>query len=412
MAELYIRGQDGRPRLVGETADPQLPGRVTALEQRVDAIEAAPGGVPLSDAVDSASSTTAATSKAVKTAFDMAAAVATKERPGNVRPGAALSVDASGILSISPADATGDELDGIRRGLGILIPLTANKEFHVNGETGSDTIDAGRGESADRPFRTLQACLDHVCGNYAVGKYIVDIRLHNGTYPGPFTLGAFARTTGGIRLSCYSADYAATLTSRNAYLFTAWGGVWTLSGLNIDVQADENSGLAVPSTMGIIAASDCNVYLDGCSFNAAYSGDAPAKARLMRLFVANKNGLINFSSTARAKNSITFSKGNATELSVLSASFGGQINLAASGTSQAECTITAAGDCSVFAAAGGGIITRPAALNFYAVVQGDVTGQRYAATHGGAISVAGAGPEFYPGTKAGTVDATTGCWYK
>ena len=38
MAELYIRGKDGRPHLVGETADPQLPGRVTALEERVESI--------------------------------------------------------------------------------------------------------------------------------------------------------------------------------------------------------------------------------------------------------------------------------------------------------------------------------------------------------------------------------------
>lgn len=76
MADLYIRGKDGRPRLIGRTADPELPGRVTALEERMEAIEAAPGGVPLSDAVDSTSSTTAATSKAVKTAWDKASGAA------------------------------------------------------------------------------------------------------------------------------------------------------------------------------------------------------------------------------------------------------------------------------------------------------------------------------------------------
>ena len=76
MAELYIRGKDGRPRLVGSTADPQLPGRVTALEERMEVLESAPGGVPLSDAVDSASSTTAATSRAVKTAYDAGVAAA------------------------------------------------------------------------------------------------------------------------------------------------------------------------------------------------------------------------------------------------------------------------------------------------------------------------------------------------
>ncbi|HIX39747.1 MAG TPA: tail fiber protein [Candidatus Desulfovibrio intestinigallinarum] len=76
MAELYIRGKDGRPRLVGSTADPQLPGRMAALEERMEVLESAPGGVPLSDAVDSASSTTAATSRAVKTAYDAGVAAA------------------------------------------------------------------------------------------------------------------------------------------------------------------------------------------------------------------------------------------------------------------------------------------------------------------------------------------------
>lgn len=76
MAELYIRGKDGRPRLIGSTADPQLPGRMTALEERMEVIEAAPGGVPLSDAVDSDSGTTAATSRAVKTAYDKGVAAA------------------------------------------------------------------------------------------------------------------------------------------------------------------------------------------------------------------------------------------------------------------------------------------------------------------------------------------------
>ena len=77
MAELYIKGKDGRPQYVGSTADPQLPGRVTELEERMGVIEAAPGGVPLSDAVDSESSTTAATSKAAKTAYDKGVAAAT-----------------------------------------------------------------------------------------------------------------------------------------------------------------------------------------------------------------------------------------------------------------------------------------------------------------------------------------------
>ena len=95
MAELYIRGKDGRPRLIGSTADPQLPGRMAALEDRMEVLETAPGGVPLSDAVDSASSTTAATSRAVKTAYDAgvaaAAAADTAQDTANAAQSAATS---------------------------------------------------------------------------------------------------------------------------------------------------------------------------------------------------------------------------------------------------------------------------------------------------------------------------------
>lgn len=109
MAELYIRGKDGRPRLIGKTADPQLPGRVTALEERMEVLESAPGGVPLSDAVDSASSTTAATSRAVKTAYDAgvaaAAAADTAQDTANAAKTAATSAAGAAQKAQEAADA-------------------------------------------------------------------------------------------------------------------------------------------------------------------------------------------------------------------------------------------------------------------------------------------------------------------
>lgn len=102
MADIYIRGKDGRPQLVGKTADPQLPGRVTALEERVDAIEAAPGGVQLSDAVDSESSTTAATSKAVKTAYDKGVAA---DATANAAQSAASAAKTAADAAQDSADA-------------------------------------------------------------------------------------------------------------------------------------------------------------------------------------------------------------------------------------------------------------------------------------------------------------------
>lgn len=71
----YVYNSEGKPEAVGAMMPPQLPGKVSALEGRVDALETSGGtgsGPALSDAVDSTSSTTAASSMAVKTAYDKA----------------------------------------------------------------------------------------------------------------------------------------------------------------------------------------------------------------------------------------------------------------------------------------------------------------------------------------------------
>lgn len=339
--------------------------------------------------------------------------LATKNKPGIVQVGFGLSVDSRGVVSVdfSEDDTTSSKFEELMKQIRVPIWLSRNMTFHVNGVSGSDTLEPGLGESTDKPFKTLQACIDYICSNYNVDKYFVDIKLHSGTYTGPFTLGDFSRTTGGIRISSYDSDYAATLTAQDSYLLNALGGTWTLQGLNVNSVTTERPDYAVPMSTGFMTVTNCLVNIDGCNFNASYSGGEPVKARLLRLFTASSGGVINFLPTRRSKNLITFTKGSATELSVLFSSFGGQINLAASADSQEECTLNASGDCTVFAAASGGSITRPAALNYYAIVQGSVTGKRYAVTHGGIISVAGAGSEFFPGTEVGTVDPTTFGWY-
>ena len=65
--------------------------------------------------------------------------------------------------------------------------LTANATFHVNANTGSDTADLfnGRGLSEDKPFKSLQACLMHICENCIPMRNWVIVMLHSDvTTPG------------------------------------------------------------------------------------------------------------------------------------------------------------------------------------------------------------------------------------
>ena len=150
MSEIFLN-DGGTSRSLGHTADPKLPGKVSELEGRVEVLEAKPGyvlpaastetlggvkvdgttitaaedgtisavgdgsGPALSDAVDSDSSTTAASSLAVKTAYDAAtaaqsaadAAQATATAAGETAD-AAKQAAATALETASAADAAAD----------------------------------------------------------------------------------------------------------------------------------------------------------------------------------------------------------------------------------------------------------------------------------------------------------------
>lgn len=97
---------------------------------------------------------------------------------------------------------------------------------------------------------------------------------------------------------------------------------------------------------------------------------------------------------------------------MLFAEDGGQLNLIGDNDSQDNSTLQLSGDTSYTARASNGTIAVSSGTNYSAVIQGEVTGQRYEAVNGGHISVGGKGPDFFPGTTAGSVETSTYSWYK
>ena len=153
-----------------------------------------------------------------------------------IRQGGGLAVGSDKRIyvdfSLMPTDAFEELLKSIR----VPIWLTKNKSFYVNGAAGSDTLDAGRGESVGKPFKTIQACIDYVTSNYNLNSYSIGIRIFPGIYEEKLKLGDFSRTTGYISLIDHEGNYGVTISQDNATTISASGGLWYLRGLVLKIR--------------------------------------------------------------------------------------------------------------------------------------------------------------------------------
>lgn len=338
MADIYIRGKDGRPLLVGRTADPQLPGRVTALEDRMGRIEAAPGGVPLSDAVDSASSTTAATSKAVKTAYD------------------------KGVAAAETAKAA---LAAVR------IPLVGNKDVYANCVTGSDTLDEGRGESPEKPFRTAQAAVNYACERHALGAYTVTVHLSEGRFDEDIVLPPTENTGGHVEI----VGAGKNLTTLAGCFYTYYpAGMWYVRGMSIEY-GGRNTPLS-SSYLCVALSYGTAVYL----YDVALSASEKTSTLIGAFYggVVHVYGGCSFSGTC---------------LTAFNA-YNGFIGVYDPVVVDVSAVVFArAAQCGVLRIGSG------------ASFSGTCTGKRYSAFLNGVIDTGGRGPELLPGDAEGIVES-------
>ena len=126
----YVYNSERKPEAVGAMMPLQLPGKVSALEGRVDALETSGGtgsGPDLSDAVDSDSSTTAASSRAVKTAYEKALSVQKFLEQavdmGETAGDAVLDGTRGRVFSATPTAATTFSASGVEPGACLLLEL-------------------------------------------------------------------------------------------------------------------------------------------------------------------------------------------------------------------------------------------------------------------------------------------------
>ena len=308
------------------------------------------GEVTLSDAVDSNSGTTAASSKAVKTAYD-AAIFAQKQ---------------------------------------VKTKLTQPTTFYVNGETGNDALDEGRGLSADKPFLTVQAAVNHVCGGYDLDTFDGIIYGTENTYPETVTIPPFMTLTGKLRFRGDGQDK--TIISGSFITKHSSGSIVFEDSLR--VQCPETPTPGYKNAWYGVASFSTGLVEIACTIDAGTKSSSIAKACVSGSQIGGELSLGKCTLTGDCTN---FLYTNGATISI-----GDDITIQGSINDGAVAVASNGGNIIAFAKEDG---------SFPQINGEGTTGIRYVALKNGCIDTGGQGPHFFPGSEDGIVDEATGGVY-
>ena len=334
-----------------------------------------------------------------------------------------LVVDPStGKLQVDFSNMPTDKFEELLKGLKMFVPLSSNKTLYVsvnNSAAGDDLID-GRGTAA-KPFKTIQACVNYATGNYSVGNYHITIRVVAGTYPENVTLPDFSHGTGYIEIVADSGARDVIVQAQlnsvgtRGTCFTATGGQWRL--YHMDARRVENPTLGAGPTPGCYHAENDGTHLQllGCAAAQTMPSSSPLGGNdySVRLIEADSGARIDFDHGSVAGSISTQKPASGTpRISVLVAERGGSLYLIRRSASDSlNANIACSGSCDVFLDLWqNGVVNTLGSGNTLVSFTGTVSGKRYSLT-GGSYVAGNLGATYFPGDEAGTVQASTYCWY-
>lgn len=351
--------------------------------------------------------------QAIDSAFESDLPMASATQLGGVKITGddGITINGSGEIAVDFSQMPTDKFEDLLKSIRVPIWLSANKSFYVNGETGSDTLDDGRGETSSKPFKTIQACVKYVTENFNIVSYKVTIYVAQGTYNELLTLSDYSRTTGRILIRAQEGQTVkVTNPSDSGNCVRCLAGLWYLQDIDIDLSiTSANAYGGAYFTSPIIATGNsATMYVINCDL-------------VVNLTVEPKNWLGIVCSTAGA--TVYIDKQSVHSLlngANYSGSFlfdfystsSGTISLLAGNLSEPN-SITISGDFYCIAYANDATIRLATGTNSVPMqfIDNGVTGIRYSASNGGRIITQGAGPEYFPGTTAGTVNSSTYSFY-
>ena len=321
--------------------------------------------------------------------------------------GGGLTKDEDGKIYVDFSQMPTDKFEALLKQIRVPIWLTANKNFYVNGTTGSDTLDNGRGESEGKPFRTLQACVTYVCDNYNISRFTLTIHVADGEYSA-VNLSNFNATTGKISI-VGKGSTRTIIKAENNGCIQATGGKWYLYDIGLEcIARDAGSSTGYIET-GLIY---CYTYSDVTIYRGV-SGKVSINDNIKN-YRGSVRGVYSGSNSNLTIRDITL------ETIKQSTGFGKNIAVHAITVNSAVCNFLSNSYNAVCATING---------DFYSTITSDVggvvnvnntnmptfegscTGYRYIAKNGGVINTGGRGPELFPGLIAGTADSNRYSWY-
>lgn len=341
--------------------------------------------------------------------------IASTSQAGLVKPRYGLKIGKDGSLDVDFGDMPTDKFEALLKSIRVPIWLTKDKDFYVNATTGSDTLDEGRGESEEKPFKTIRACASYVCDNYNVSRYTLTVHIAPGTYA-PFTLGSFSRSTGRIVFEGpapkFAKDFPVIIEGTDKTLIS-YSGAEPFYFKNIKYR--ENMTPNIGRFKCIIGGDGTGlIYLDRFFIEINLSGDF-TEPKYFRTIYTTAGTIYLQNSSPDDKSYIEVNGHPDTDITLFSGILcpysKGQIQtLGASSDEVAE--IVCSGRATCFAGIGGGSFSRNTGYTYKMRFSGPFTGKRYVITGGGSANTERAGAEYFPGTEPGTIEADTYSWYK
>ena len=299
-------------------------------------------------------------------------AYATTTTHGIMMVGDGLAVQ-KGRVSVDFSQMPTDKFEALLKQIRVPIWLTANKNFYVNGTTGSDTLDEGRGESEGKPFKTIQACLYFICDNYNMSTYYAKVNISKNTYNEDIVLPDFNSSGGYIYIEGNKSTINGCLY---AYQQT---GKWNINNFEINY-----SGRTTPSSSSyraILIYSQADITMTNISINIDIDDETTKYALSTQFGTININSGISingkfYCAFQADKGTININK---------------DINVSTA-TSGAFAFVSSTGVIRSNPSKNGGI--NP-------IIKGENEGKRYIVKLNGIVDCNG-GPNYFPGTTEGT----------
>lgn len=315
-----------------------------------------------------------------------------------IQEGGGLAVDETGKLYVDFSSMPTGKFEALLKSIRVPIWLTKNMTIYV-ATTGSDTLDEGRGLSPDKPFASIKAAVDYVSTTYNLYNYNVTINVEPGNYGrGLITLPSYSTTTGEIIIIGQSRNPDDIVCGRFLLEYASKYSLYNMTVHPNDMTV--GTAGAIEASSGIIKLYNIKLRLRNVSTGSGALWGVYARA----------SGFIQIWATQSLDqlNGVIFDCSGATITGLILAN-SAKIEFAADLSVLGDATMSIT---TVQAQQNGSIVRGRSSYSNPGrrpniIVEGTVTGQRYSANMNGIISVANAGPEFWPGSSEG-ITATGG----